>query len=77
MQINSKDFVYETPEQFKRRKQAIEYYERCMRIREARKIKKDGYAIGTPKTIEFSKIEQAVVSLQRKFRASHRSDTKE
>ena len=63
MQINSKDFVYETPEQFKRRKQAIEYYERCIRIREARKIKKDGQAIGTPKTIEFSKIEQAVVSL--------------
>lgn len=63
MEINSKDFVYESPEQIKRRKQALEYYQRCLRIKQARKDNKDGVEIGISKTIEFSKIESAIVSL--------------
>jgi len=77
MEANTKDFVYETPEQFKKRKQAMEYYNRCLRIREAKAKKQDGQTIGGFETIKFSRIEQAIVSLQRKFRASHRSDVEE
>ena len=37
MLCNVHDFVYETPAEIRQRKKAMEYYHRCVRIKEAKR----------------------------------------
>ena len=62
MRNNQTDFVFETPAQIKQRLKAMEYYNRCLRIRQA-KERGDGSEVTQATTVPFHKIEAAVVKL--------------
>lgn len=77
MLCNVHDFVYETPAEIKQRKKAMDYYHRCLRIKEAKrkaKLSEGPQTISQPVTLEFAKIENAIIKLQRMFRQSYRSE---
>ena len=76
MKSNMQDFVYEQPEQIRQRKRAMDYYHRCLRIKQAKQRaaqSNDVANVSEPVTIEFAQIEKAIVKLQRKFRLSYRA----
>ena len=80
MKHNLKDFIYETPEEIKGRHKAMEYYRRCMRIKEARNrmkqgINEDEIVITEGVTISYTKIQNAIVKLQRQFRKNRSTES--
>lgn len=68
MQCNMHDFVFEFPNEIKARHKAMEYYQRCVRIREAKRKQKEGNGIGEivvteGVTIGYDRIERTIIKL--------------